>query len=258
MSDQKREIRRQLRASHTPDQIRNRLRAAPRHSYLRDFIYGAIDGTVTTFAIVSGVAGAGLPAQIVIVLGVANVVADGFSMAASNYLGTRAEEQLREQARQTERDHIRHYPDGEREEIRQIFADKGFRGDDLERAVAIITADVDRWIDTMLTDELGLSLSTPSPMKAAAATLVAFVLVGLVPLLSFVVQLVSPELVAQPYLWSSLLTGVTFFAVGAAKSRFVNESWIWSGMETLLIGGAAALLAYLVGAWLGGLVDLAA
>lgn len=76
---------------HTPEAIARRLEQAPRKSALRDWTYGGIDGTVTTFAVVSGVVGAGLPIRTILILGLANVVADGFSMAASNYLGTRAE-----------------------------------------------------------------------------------------------------------------------------------------------------------------------
>jgi VIT1/CCC1 family predicted Fe2+/Mn2+ transporter len=242
-----------LKTSHTPAAIRERLRAGQRHSYLRDFVYGAIDGAVTTLAVVSGVAGAQLSTGIVVILGMANLIADGFSMAASNYLGTRAEEQLRERARQIEADEIERYPEGEREEIRQIAHSKGFTGPDLERAVEIITSDHKRWIETMLTDELGLSLNGPSPVRAAASTLVAFVVVGSIPLLPFIVQFIFPGAIGNPFRWCTVLTAAAFFAVGAAKSRFVDQRWYWAGLETLVVGGAAAALAYLIGIMLGGL-----
>src|SRR5688500_20164740 len=76
---------------HSPEAIRRRLESGPTHNYLRDWIYGGIDGAVTTLAVVTGVAGAQLSPWIILVLGFANLLADGFSMAASNYLGTKAE-----------------------------------------------------------------------------------------------------------------------------------------------------------------------
>jgi len=244
-----------LKAEHTPQAVRQRLSAGPTHSYLRDFVYGAMDGTVTTFAVVAGVVGAQLSAGIIVVLGLANLLADGFSMAVSNYLGTRAEDALREKMRQVEREHIRRYPAGEREEVRQIFAAKGFTGDDLDRAVKTITSDVDRWVDTMLTDELGVSLQGPSAVRAAWSTFIAFVVVGALPLLAFVIDVLLPgdAAVPAPFLVSSILTGFAFFIIGAAKSRFIGHKWWTSGLETLGIGAVAAALAYFVGAALRGI-----
>ena len=119
-----------LEAGHTPEAIQARLDAGPSHSDLRDFIFGAIDGTVTTFAVVSSVSGANLTAGVLIILGLANLVADGFSMAISNFLATRAEHQQRERTRRDEEYQVRNVPEGEKEEIGQIFAGKGFTGDD--------------------------------------------------------------------------------------------------------------------------------
>lgn len=237
-----------LEHSHEPAKIASRLAEDPKHSYLRDFVYGAIDGTVTTFAVVSGVAGAGLASGVIIVLGAANLVGDGFSMAASNYLGTRTDEQLRAKARRMEERHVALYPEGEREEIRQIFARKGFSGNDLERVVEVITSDRVQWIDTMITEELGLSLNGPSAMRAAWWTFTAFVVVGLIPLLPFIVQWFAPSLIAKPFPASTFITGLAFFGVGATKSRFVEQTWYVAGSETLLVGGSAAGLAYAVGA----------
>jgi len=244
----------ELSLTHTPEAIQNRILYGPRHTYLRDFIYGAIDGIVTTFAVVSGVAGAGLSMGIVIVLGVANLVADGFSMAVSNFLGTRAEEQLREAAREMEEEHIDKIPHGEREEVRQIFANKGFKGEDLEKIVEVITSDRKLWIDTMIKEELGLPLEGPEPWKAGFSTFTSFFILGSLPLISFLVLWFNPHLKFDPFLVSSVVTGAAFFVVGTFKSLFVNEKWYLAGLETLFVGGVAAVLAYTVGIFLRGVI----
>jgi vacuolar iron transporter family protein len=246
-------LRQQLAAAHTPEKISIRLRNSSRHSYLKDFVYGAVDGTVTTFAVVSGVAGAELAPSIVIILGLANLLADGFSMAISNYLGCRTEEQLVQKARDEEKNHIQVYPEGEQEEIRQIFARKGFEGEMLERAVAIITADKMRWEETMIKEEYDLPYSPIAAWRAALATFTAFVLLGLIPVLPFLINYFFRNPISSPFLWSSLSTAGAFFAIGAIKSRFVNKPWYSSGLETLLLGGAAAALAFLVGILLKGI-----
>jgi VIT1/CCC1 family predicted Fe2+/Mn2+ transporter len=243
------------RASHTPEAIRERLEAATGQSYLRDVIYGAVDGAVTTFAIAAGAIGAGLSSSVVLVLGIANLLADGLSMAASNYLGIRADEERRLRILREEEAQLDGYPDGEREEIRQIYARKGFSGEDLERVVEVITADRERWLDTMLREEYDLPLVGRSARRAALATFVAFLVLGTIPLLPFGVNIASDSLVPAPFALSAVLTGLAFFLVGAAKGRVVAQPWLRGGIETLAIGGAAAIVAFAIGLALQGLVD---
>lgn len=244
-----------MQADHTSDAVRRRLASTPRQGYLRDFVYGGIDGAVTTFAVVSGVAGAELSNGIIIVLGIANLIGDGFSMAAGNFLASRAELQVLAKTRQTEQQHIAQIPEGEREEVRQIMSAKGFDGAALENAVQVLTSDEELWVNTMLQEEHGLSLNRPHPWKAAAVTFVAFCLVGSLPLVAFVLNSAF-GLPPKPFLTSTILTAAAFFAVGTAKSRFVSQKWYWSGLETLAVGGAAAAIAYFIGAFLATLVDM--
>ena len=252
------EAKRALEAEHTEEAIRARIGGdeSDHEVYLKDFIYGAIDGTVTTFAVVSGVAGAGLGPGIVLVLGIANLVADGFSMGISNYLGSKAERQVVARTRKSEAHHIKHIPDGEKAEIREIFRRKGFEGADLDRAVEIITSDAERWIDTMIQDEHGLQLEATSPAKAGFVTFVSFVLVGAVPLVVFVIEAIRPGMFGEhvAFVWSSVMTAIAFFLVGMGKARVVHEAWWKGGLETLGVGGVAAVSAYAIGAALKGFV----
>lgn len=245
----------ELREQHTPTAVHHRLQDGVGHSYLRDLVYGAIDGAVTTFAVVAGVAGAGLRTSIVLILGVANLVADGSSMAVGNFLGLRSEHQRRAEAERIEREHVRLVPEGEREEVRQLLARKGFRGGDLERAVGVITSDEDRWVSFMMTEELGFPREEPDAYRAAGSTFVAFVVVGAIPLVAFVVDLIGPTVLSAPFVWSAVLTGMAFFLVGAVKGRIVVQPWWRSGLETLLLGGSAASLAYVAGTALRGLAS---
>jgi len=238
-----------LHADHTPDAIHARLSSAAERSYLGDGVLGAMDGSVTTFAIVAGAVGARLPAGAALVLGLANVFADGFSMAVGNYLRAKADRAVVARARAIEEHHIETIPDGEREEIRQIFSRKGFGGEVLDEIVAVITRDRNRWVDTMLTEELGLQLDPPRPLRAAGVTFAAFLAAGIVPLLPFLF------FVEQRFAASAFATALCFLVIGCIKGRLVRGSVGLNAFETLLVGGAAASLAFLVGhltrAWVG-------
>jgi VIT1/CCC1 family predicted Fe2+/Mn2+ transporter len=237
-----------LEHNHTREEIQRRLARDPHVNYLRDWIYGGIDGTVTTFAIVAGVVGAELPGTVVLVLGLANLVADGFAMGAGNYSGTKAELDDYVRLLAIERKHIALVPSGEREEVRQIFALKGFSGGELERLVDVITSDEDRWAQTMAVEEYGLSPILKSPILAALSTSAAFLLCGLVPLVSY--------LMTYSFALCVVATGLVFFAIGTLKSQWSLAGWTRSGLETLLIGMSAAGLSFCIGFGLRALVHV--
>lgn len=226
---------------HSPEEIRTRIGQPPGRGVLRDVVYGGIDGSVTTFAIVAGVAGAGLSPFVIVALGLANVLADGFSMAAGNYSGAKADQDNLRRIRAVEARHIRDHPLGERLEVREILAQKGLSGAVLEEAVDAITADRERWIDLMVEGEYGMGGIDPNPMRSAMATFLAFLAAGMVPLLPFLLS------VPEAFTVSAWMTMGVFFAIGTLKARWSLAPWWRSGLETLAIGGAAAALAYAVG-----------
>lgn len=234
-----------LQEEHSPEAIRRRLAAPTRHSYLADAVLGGIDGCVTTLAVVAGAVGAGFAPVVAIVLGVANLLADGFSMAISNYQSGRTREHLLESTRRDELEHIRHVPDGEEEEVRQIFAAKGFSGATLEHIVETITADGERWVNTMLVEEHGLALEGPSPWISGLTTYAAFVTVGMLPLLPYLILPLAPRHIFPA---SALLSLAAFFLVGAVKGHLLSYRRLRFGLETMVAGGAAGVVAYVVGA----------
>ncbi len=158
------------------------------HKYLPEFVYGGIDGAVTTFAVVSGALGASLAPGIILILGFANLIADGFSMAVSNYFSTKSRQELNLRA----------------------FKDK-------------------------------------LPLRSALATFIAFLLIGLIPLVSFVFSFLTGSFAQYQFTLSYILTGIALALVGWFKGHVTNKNPFRSATETLVIGGIAALLAYVVG-----------
>ncbi|SEA14791.1 VIT1/CCC1 transporter family protein [Microbulbifer marinus] len=236
--------RKDLLDEHRPENIARRLQQQPKSQKVSDFVLGAIDGCVTTFAVVSGAFGAGFSPLVVLVLGFANLIADGFSMAVSNYEAVNAEREYRELARRTEERHIELVPEGEREEIRQIFANKGFGGETLEKIVATITANRQLWVETMLTEEYGLNSARYNPVTSALVTFAAFIAVGTVPLLPFLLPSVAQQ---TQFVASTFLAALMFLCIGMLKSLVYSQPILRAGFSTLLLGGSAASLAYLTG-----------
>ncbi len=234
----------QLVKEHHPEAIRKRLNLPVKSQNISNAVLGGIDGCVTTFAVVSGVVGANFPSSVALVLGFANLLADGFSMAISNFESISAQREFVDIIRRSEEEHIDKVPGGEREEIRQIFQQKGFSDEVLVEIVDTITQDRNLWIETMLSEEHGIQKSDPNPWNAALTTFAAFVFVGAMPLLPFLATTLNMQ---QQFYLSACFAGVMFFSIGMMKSLVFAKPVFVSGLRTLLTGGSAAALAFFTG-----------
>jgi VIT1/CCC1 family predicted Fe2+/Mn2+ transporter len=215
--------------------------------YIGEFVYGGIDGSVTTFAVVAGAAGAGMDASVVIILGFANLIADGFSMSVGSYLSSKSEKAKHEQRRSSKRRAIEQKPEKEREELRRICEDKGLEGEVLEGAVNSISRNKERWLDLLMREEVGTLNETRSPVKLGAMTFFAFILVGFIPLLAYVLDATVGFPTEKLFLSSIILTGIAFCSIGLLKSRVTSSDQVKGIAETLMLGGSAAVLAYFAG-----------
>ena len=213
--------------------------------YIKDIIYGANDGIITTFAVVAGVAGAALDEITIVVLGLASLIADGFSMAVSNYLGSQSEKEFFKRERDVESWEFENVPEEEMAEMRFLLQGLGYDKNDAHNLTELLKKNKNFWLDIMMREELHLSLNTKQvPWKGALATFVSFVIAGFIPIapfLFFSVDGINLLLIAVS------ATALALFAVGSMRALITKEPWFISGAEMLIVGGIAAALAYTIG-----------
>jgi VIT1/CCC1 family predicted Fe2+/Mn2+ transporter len=190
---------------------------------------------------------------VVLILGFANLIGDGLSMGVGSYVSTKSRQEYENSERDRETWEVEHYPQGEKDEIREIYRRKGFSGVDLDRAVEIITSDKKLWVETMMHEELGILEENSPPVLNGLSTFISFVIAGFIPLLFFVIARAADGLEKYTFIMSLLLTGITLFGVGSLRVLVTRTKWWRSGLEMLIIGGMAALGAYFIGYMLRGL-----
>jgi VIT1/CCC1 family predicted Fe2+/Mn2+ transporter len=215
--------------------------------YLAEFVYGGIDGSVTTFAVVAGSAGAGLESSVIIILGFANLIADGFSMSVGSYLSNKSELENFNKHERIEHWEIEESPEQKREVVRKIYREKGFEGDLLDKVVNTITKDNDRWVDVMMKEELDMMKQLKSPFAMGLVTFISFISVGVIPLFIYVVDYFTAAPMNHLFETSIAMTFFAFFGIGFLKSIVNQTRKLKSIGETLFLGAAAALLAYYTG-----------
>jgi vacuolar iron transporter family protein len=221
--------------------------------YIKSLIYGGLDGIITTFAVVAGVAGAALSPGVVLILGFANLIADGLSMAIGDYLSTKAEIEFNRAERVRETWEVEHYPEGEKHELMELYMSKGMSEEDSKIVIDLISKNKKAWIDIMMVEELGIIQEEESPLKNALVTLAAFVVFGFIPLATYVVSKLIPSFAINTFTLSCILTSLTLFILGALKVKVTGKNWFKSGLEMLVVGGLTAGAAYGIGILLGGI-----
>lgn len=223
------------------------------YNWLPDFVYGGIDGAVTTFAVVAGASGAHLSVPVILILGFANLFADGFSMAVGKYSSDKANLEMYDKIRAVEFRHLREKTEHERQEVCEILENYNFRGKDLDRAAEIITSNPDSWVDLMMRHEFNMTKENIEPVKGAVATFFSFLIIGFIPLAGYTFRSFLGLSEEFTFVFASVFTLVALFVVGAIKSRFTLRHWIFSGLGVMVVGSLAAVIAYSIGFLLRGL-----
>jgi len=241
--------------AHSPERIvqANEEHGGAGSQYLGELVYGGLDGIITTFAVVSGVAGAQLGTPVILILGLANLLADGFSMATGAYLAAKSEQEYSRREWQRAAWEVEHFPDGERADLHEVYRQRGYAEDEARQLVEIQSREPRRWVKAMMLDELGMLEDARNPLLNGLATFISFVVAGTVPLLIYLLGLLVliPSDASFPI--ALALSGLALFGLGAAKVLVTKLNPIRSGIEMLLVGGFAAGVAYAVGALLKGI-----
>ena len=220
--------------------------------YIKSIVYGGIDGIITTFAVVTGAAGAGLPAGVIIILGFANLIADGISMAVGDYLSTKSENEFTSQQKEKHEKKLKQHPEQEKKQTINLFINKGFSKQDSVKLAETFSHNPKAWLDFKLKEELEMNEDDSSPLNNAFATFFSFIFFGFMPLLIYVISLITVIENSTKLMISIVLTGITMSLLGTLKSVFSTKHWFRSGLEILVLGGVAAIVAYGIGVLLRG------
>ena len=221
--------------------------------YIKSIVYGGLDGIVTTFAVVSGVAGASLAMKVVIILGFSNLLADGFSMAVGDYLSSKSENEYNSGLKKQKSREVIENIDDEIESLVSAYENQGMSTQDAQSIAYTLAKYETSFIDQRVTNGHGGDEIKDGPLKNAIITFFSFFIFGMTPLLVYVLSMFVPVLNDHVFFVASVLTGVTLFLLGALKSLITQSNWLRSGLEMLVIGGLAAVSAYLIGYILGGI-----
>lgn len=216
---------------------------APVGKFLRHAIFGMNDGLVSTLALMAGLVGAAMGKEVIVIAGLAEMMAGAISMSLGTYISTKSQLEFYGEEIEKEKKDLECSPQMEKEHVREIYRRKGFVGKELDNVVKRLTSNKKRWLNILVNEELGLNNSKmENAVIAGVVMFFAFIFGAFVPLSSFV--FVPMGFALKTAMASSLLL---LFFVGAGKTHFTGRSWIKSGFEMVLVGALATGVAYYLG-----------
>jgi vacuolar iron transporter family protein len=235
---------RAIRAAHTPGAAKASHREQHRQAnWLRDVILGGQDGLVNILGIILGVIAGGGSKTVLLAAGFAAAITESISMGAVGYTSAIAERDYYQAEQQRESAEIEATPEAERQEIRAIYAAKGFTGDLLDQVVDTITANRESWLETMMDEELHLQpVQTPDILRSAVVITIATLIGHLIPLLPFAWLSRTTALIT-----AIALSAVVLFGVGVYSSVTLVGDWRKNGLKMVVIGLGAAAVGFLIG-----------
>lgn len=225
------------------------------YNWLPDFVYGGIDGTITTFAIVAGVEGASLSASIILVLGFANLFADGFSMATGKFLSDKAEKERQQTEITKIKKMIKSDPKHATKLLQESLLKYKINDSKLQKNfIKEINQNPSEELKFITANSLDLHSESLNPIKGAISTFISFILIGFIPLFAYTFQPLLNLNNTTTFYVTAIATLIALFIIGAVKSQFSPKHWILSGLEVTSLGGIAAIIAYSIGVTLKGLL----
>ncbi len=217
--------------------------------YVKSLVFGGLDGIIMTFAVVAASKGGSLSTEIVLLMGFANLFADGLSMGFGDFLSSKAEHEYATTEKKREKWEFDNFPEGEKKEMVEIYMQRGMKEEDAKIIIDTMAKYENIFVDVMMVEELGLMPpdEEESSFMNGLVTFIAFSLFGFVPLIPYLIGRVAKS-GSDDTLFASAccLTAFTLFSLGAAKAKFTNQAQVKSGSFMLMNGGLAAICAYLV------------
>lgn len=224
-------------------------------AYLKELIYGGVDGSITTFAVVAGFSGAAFSNEtttqlsflVVLLFGLANLFADGVSMGLGNFLAVSSEQSLYKSIREREEREAMCNEDIEAEDTKTILIERGFSPKDAATLTEIYRKNDPYWVDFLMNNELKISdPSEEKPIYTGFATFSSFIFFGFIPLLPF---MILHSFTSQTvFLFSAVGTFMSFVLLGVLKWEIIGNVRLYKSVgEIVLMGGVAALIAFGVG-----------